>query len=582
MMKVLLISLNTKYIHSSLAIRYLQAYCRNEYPRIQIMEFTINEGLGEVMAEIYRRQPDVVGFSCYIWNIEATLKLARNLKKIYPELVVVLGGPEVSFDSVRVLEQNPFLDWVVRGEGEETFLELLRCLSTSTGKAIKGTTYRDGERVIYNEDRGLISDLGSIPFPYVAGLDGLADRTIYYETSRGCPFSCSYCISSTFRGVRNFPLQRVKNDLRFLVEQGAQEIKFVDRTFNANPHRSREIMEFLMDLHGSTVFHLEIVADQLDDDMLAFLATVPPGLFKFEIGVQSTNELALRTVNRRMNWNRLQYAVQTIGSQGNIHQHLDLIAGLPGEDYLSFANSFNMVYNLAPDYLQLGFLKMLKGSSLREAAGEYDYRFTSEPPYEVLANRFVSYDEMLRLKRIEDLLEKYYNSRDFKHSLHYLTREVYGGKPFTFYEQLAAFWEEHGLHRIQHRKDAFYSLLIQFVGRNLPQFARKINELLKLDYLLNYKSFSLPDGLIRTEMPEQRNRLEQFLIAEDNCQRFFPDLKGLSVGKLKRQLHLEVFAEDVFFLSGIRQERVERSYYAVLFRYPPGGKKAIRWDEVEI
>jgi len=581
-MKVLLVSLNAKFVHTSLAIRYLQAYCRQEFPEIRIREFTINEDPGEVMAEIYREEPDILGFSCYIWNIEATLRLARNLKKVRPNLIIVLGGPEVTFDSRALLSQNPYIDVVVRGEGEVTFLELLRGLASGGGQTVRGTTWRCGERVIHNEDRELIADLGQVPFPYATGVDELAGRIIYYESSRGCPFNCSYCISSTVRGVRWFPLERVKKELRFFVEQGVREVKFVDRTFNADPRRSREILKTLVENRGNTTFHLEIVADRLDDETLEFLRTVPPGLFKLEIGVQSTNERALRAVSRSMDWQRLQHAVMTIQQQHNLHQHLDLIAGLPEEDYASFGRSFNMVYNLAPNYLQLGFLKMLKGSRVREEAAKHGYRFTDEPPYEVLENRYLGFDEMRRLKRIEDLLEKFYNPGDFRHSLRYLVQTVYRGEPFAFYEDLAAFWEEERLHRVQHRKEHLYSLLMRFASQQWPEFAGAVNELLKFDYLLNYKSHALPAGLRRVEIPRQRERFDKFLAREDSCQLYWADLPEKALGKLKRQLHLEVFADDVLFLSGMRPEKVTRSYYPLLFRYLPGGSKAIRWDEVEL
>lgn len=576
-MKIVLACLNAKYIHSSLACYYLRACSQEEFPGVEVMEFTINEDPGDIMAEIYRKQPDVAAFSCYIWNIELTLTIARNLKQLRPEMVVILGGPEVSFDPVPLMEQNPAIDYVVRGEGETTFPELLRVLSQGQIGQVKGTTCRVGAKIIHHEDRELIQDLDTIPFAY-KDVGNLDHRILYYETSRGCPFNCSYCLSSTVRGVRYFPPERVKKELQFLVKAGAGTIKFVDRTFNANPDRARELMQFLMELEGDTVFHFEIVADLLSDDMLAFLSQAPPGRFQFEIGVQSTNKSTLQAINRRLNWPRLERAVKTIGKYGSIHQHLDLIAGLPGENYDSLGRSFNMVYGLRPDYLQLGFLKMLKGSRIREQAEQFGYLFTAEPPYEVLENEFISYEEMLRVKRIEDLLQQYYNSGDFHHTLHYLTDCVYHQRPFDFYEQLAIFWEERELHRVRHRKRVLYSLLRQFVAEKQPDSLQPVNELLKLDYLLNYRSYELPEGLERVVLPEQKEAWETWLQREENQRRYFPELHGIALGRLKRQLHLELFTDDMLFLIGIRQERENRHYYPALFQYPPGRQKALRWQ----
>ncbi|ADI01871.1 B12-binding domain-containing radical SAM protein [Syntrophothermus lipocalidus] len=565
-MKVLLVALNAKFVHTNLAVRYLKSYCESDFPDIVVREFTINEYLPDIMAEIYREKPDIIGFSCYIWNIEGVFRLTRDLKQVLPGCVVILGGPEVSFDSVDLLEAHPFIDGIVRGEGEETFLELLRSLDNRGSGLVKGVTWREGNRVIYSEDRNPITRLDSIPFPYEKETENLNGRIVYYETSRGCPFNCSYCISSTTRGVRWFTLERVKEDLRKLLQIKPKEIKFVDRTFNANPKRMREIMDFLIQEAKETSCHFEIAADRLDQGTIEFLKSVPLGVFRFEIGVQSTNPEVLQAVNRPMNWELLESNVKSIRQQHNIFIHLDLIAGLPGETYHSVANSFNQVYRLCPDHLQLGFLKMLKGSAIRDKSYEHGYKFSFEPPYEVLQNAYITYGEMVRLKRIEDLVEKYYNSGDFAHSLRYMIKHGWKDDAFRFYEEFAGYWEDKRWHRVHHNKSSLYSMLMQFVSQRRPDLIRPVNELLKFDYLLNYHSQKLPDGLTRIELPGQKEFFDDFLRQENNRLRYFSTMQDVALGKLKRQLHLEVFTEDVLFLGELRERELSGPYFLVLFR----------------
>ena len=565
-MKVLLVALNAKFVHTNLAIRYLKSYCQAEFPGIVAREFTINEHLPEILAEIYREQPDIVGFSCYIWNIRGVLSLAANLKQVLPDCLVVLGGPEVSFDSVDLITAHPYVDGIVRGEGEKAFLDLLRALRSGRSGLVKGVTWKEKKGVIQAEEGTIMENLDDIPFPYATEEGNLQGRIVYYETSRGCPFNCSYCISSTTRGVRWFSMERVKTDLTRLLAQKPKEIKFVDRTFNAHPRRMREIMRFLLEQEETTPCHFEIVGDRLDRETMKFLETVPPGRFKFEIGVQSCNPDVLRRVNRSMDWNALEHNVKEIREQDSIFIHLDLIAGLPGETYSSFAESFNRVYRLAPHYFQLGFLKMLKGSSVRMESERYGYKFTHEPPYEVLENADLSYREIIKLKRIEDLVEKYYNSRDFANTLGYIIENEWQGNAFGFYEELASYWEDRRWHRVQHSKNSLYSMLLEFVQDRMPHLAVRAGELLKFDYFLNYHAQKLPEGLVHLEPPALKEAFNEFLRKEDNRRRYFPELEDTSLAKLKRQLHLEFFQEDVFFLTGRRKYQLSGPLFAVLFK----------------
>ncbi|MGE5544098.1 MAG: DUF4080 domain-containing protein, partial [Bacillota bacterium] len=435
---LVLTTLNSQYVHSNLAIRYLAGVAQQLDQAHLVMEFTINESLDHILRSLVRAHPEMVAFSCYIWNIEDTVKLAQNMKKVLPSVVIVVGGPEVSYDSVRFLNDNPSIDMVVRGEGEETFRELLLAWRQGlSGEGIAGLTWRQGEHICENPSRELEVDLNSVPMPY--GTDPVLPdgRIVYYETSRGCPFNCSYCLSSTIRGVRYFPLDRVRREISALVAAGVSQIKFVDRSFNCHPNRALEIMRFLADLPGETNFHFEIVADALTSEMLELLARVKPGRFQFEIGVQSTNPNTLTRINRHQDLTRMADNIKLLTERKNIHIHLDLIAGLPEEDYQSLAKSFNWVYDLQPDYFQLGFLKLLKGTAIREEAPRWDYVCKDYPPYEVLANRWLSFDEISTLKIIDDLLQRYYNSHVFGHTLAYCIPRLFTGNAFRFYEALA-------------------------------------------------------------------------------------------------------------------------------------------------
>jgi len=385
-MKALLTTLNSKYIHSALSIRYLKEFCK-DIADISLMEFTINQNIDYIAGEIYKRKPDIIGFSTYIWNLEHTLRVCEILKLVNPNIKIILGGPEVSFDSEDIMKENWFIDFIISGEGEIPFRELL--LSIFDGdrdfSSVKGLTYREGEEIIKNPPGSLLKNLDMIPSPYVEIDKSLEKKIVYYESSRGCPFNCQFCLSSTIKGVRYFSLERVKEDLQRLMDMKVKQVKFVDRTFNANKKYAMEIMEFIMDKDPEDMnFHFEVTAHLIDEDMLQLIKKAKPGLFQFEIGVQSTNERTIEAIGRTTNFGKLKEICKEIKSYKNIHQHLDLIAGLPYEGYESFKKSFNDVYEIKPEKIQLGFLKLLKGSGLRKEKEKYGFKFLDIPPYEVL------------------------------------------------------------------------------------------------------------------------------------------------------------------------------------------------------
>ncbi|MGI9861419.1 B12-binding domain-containing radical SAM protein [Moorella naiadis] len=525
-MCILLTTLNAKYIHVNLALRYLRACCRDLPLDFVLDEFTINDHPGHIAAAIYRHRPDLVAFSCYIWNLESTLAVAAILKKVRPDLPILCGGPEISFGVEDFLAQHPEIDLIIIGEGEVPFRALMEQLITGTmpgaveGEnlcvprgplaAIPGLAWRQDGKVVINPPASVIfpgilstsgapfaspparpgtisgqettlatdrqgagtspllrhKDLDPIPFPYAEDLaasgNDLRQRTVYYETSRGCPFACGFCLSSTTTGVRYFSLERVQEDLARLLAAGVREIKFVDRTFNAHKERALALWEYLLSLRPKARFYFEIAGDHLDDEMFSFLSRIPPGLFQFEIGVQTIDARVNARCNRRQDWKRLAANIRRLQAAGNIRLHLDLIAGLPGETYTGVGESFDAVAALKPHEIQLGFLKLLKGTSLRARADEFGYLFLDRPPYQVLANSAIAYDEMLRLHVIEDLLKYYGNSHLADHAFAYLAATAFDGSYFALYEALAAWWEAKGFLRRGHSQRDLFNHLAAF------------------------------------------------------------------------------------------------------------------------
>lgn len=504
----LLIGINAKYIHTNLAIKYLQSYVQPHYDDIKTREFSINDNLSSILKEIYREEIHIYAFSCYIWNIDMVLKLCSSLKKLNPTAAILLGGPEVSFDAEELMGEHSFVDYIIRGEGEEAFLELLTALSQAADLSkVAGLTFRNGDQIVSAPERPLLQSLDNIPFPY-DDFEQLKNKILYYETSRGCPFNCQYCLSSTLHGVRYFPMERIKREIKLLVDLGIKQIKLVDRTFNCNKQHSMEIIKYIIELDGKTNFHFEIGADLLDDEIISLLGHAPKDMFQFEIGVQSTNQLALKEVSRTMDLNKVKQNVLALQKSRKSHMHLDLIAGLPYENYESFGQSFDEIHALLPDMLQLGFLKLLKGSGLRARAKEYEIEYNSFNPYEVLKTKWVSFAELNKLKEIEQLLELYYNSGRFKHSLGYLFCTHYASY-FSFYEAFAGHWKAKGLFKAAQSTKEQYNILYRF-AESTGIMTTALNELIKLDWLLYFNNGSIPEMLQRYPHGSIKNQLVQY------------------------------------------------------------------------
>ncbi|HWQ77717.1 MAG TPA: DUF4080 domain-containing protein [Anaerovoracaceae bacterium] len=482
-MRILLTTLNSKYVHSNLALKYLYSSAEKSRNSIDILEFTINNEEDYIFTEILRRGYDIVCFSCYIWNADKTLYLAENLKKARPDIKFLMGGPEVSYDVIPFMSRHKFIDFVISGEGEAPFSELMEMLLSDVREyeKIPGLTYRlDGK--IYVNPQAPPLQFESVPFPYLS-LVCEEDKIMYYESSRGCPFQCSYCLSSIERRVRALSLDRVRSDLGYFIYKRVKQVKFIDRTFNWDQKRCYEIIKYLITGdNGETNFHFELCGDLIDEELLRLLSTARPGLFQFEIGVQSTNESALRACNRKSDFAKLSEKVKQLVEMGNIHIHLDLIAGLPHEDYPSFRKSFNDVYALMPHYLQLGFLKLIKGAPIREQAEEHGYVYRSQTPYEIISSKYMSALMLVRLKKIENALELYYNRGGFRRTLDFAV--ALAETPFDFYEELADYFYLKGFQHKSNKKEDLYRIFFLYAGwkeRFIPDIKDKIRELLMLD-----------------------------------------------------------------------------------------------------
>ncbi|MEC1524731.1 B12-binding domain-containing radical SAM protein [Neobacillus niacini] len=488
-MNVICSTLNAKYIHTNLAIRYLKAYAAPEF-NIQLKEYTIKDPAMNIVSDLYQQKPTVIGFSCYIWNIEETIKVVTMLKKIDPSIQIVLGGPEVTYDTVEWMEKLPGVDFIIIGEGEHSFKQLL---TEMTGEGqyrnVPGIAYRENGQVRVTPQMNKL-DLKELPSPYRFPEDTahLGKRVTYIETSRGCPFSCQFCLSSIEVGVRYFDREKIKNDIRYLMDNGAKTIKFVDRTFNISRSYAMEMFRFLIDEHlPGTVFQFEITADIMRPEVIEFLnKEAPTGLFRFEIGVQSTNDYTNELVMRKQNFEKLTRTVTLVKDGGKIDQHLDLIAGLPEEDYASFRKTFNDVFELRPEELQLGFLKMLRGTGLRLRAEDHDYIYMDQSPYEILGNNVLPFHDILRIKQVEDVLEKYWNDHRMNHTIEYLVTNVFPS-PFDFFQEFGTYWDEQGWSRIGHQLEDLFRRLFSFLESKPASDIDIIAGLMKYDYLINHK-----------------------------------------------------------------------------------------------
>ena len=494
-MKILLAACNAKYIHSNLAVYNLKS-CSGEYSSsVVVKEYTINQIRDDILKDIYLEQPDVVCFSCYIWNISFVRELVPDLKKILPQVEFWAGGPEVSYDAVEFLKKNPAFFGVMVGEGEETFHELAGYYierKPETLNGIRGVAFRDenkGRDIVHTGWRELM-DLSKVPFAY-SNLTEFKNRIIYYESSRGCPFSCSYCLSSIDKKLRFRDIELVKKELQFFIDNKVPQVKFVDRTFNCRHDHAMEIWRYITEHdNGITNFHFEISADLLRAEELALMKTMRPGLIQLEIGVQSTNPQTIKAIRRTMDFEKLKGIVEQIHSFGNIHQHLDLIAGLPYEGYDSFHQSFCDVYALRPEQFQLGFLKVLKGSHMMEMTGEYQILYKDREPYEVLSTAWLTYGEILRLKMVESMVEVYYNSGQFKNTLVFL--EKYFDDPFRMYEALGRFYEKKGYSEISHSRMRRYEILMEFAGEQKEIPSEALSDVMLLDLYLRENLKSRP------------------------------------------------------------------------------------------
>ena len=584
-MKLLLAAVNAKYIHSNLAVYSMKAYCREYAEQIELAEYTINQQEDEILKDLYRRKPDVLCFSCYIWNISFVKELIRDIKKILPDTVIWVGGPEVSYDAEQVLAELPEIFGVMCGEGEETLRELMRYYvniekqEKAEIKAVRGIVFRekgaadrefDSAEVCAEQssEQGVqgkcvrtaareIMDMDTLVFPY-EDMEFFQHRIIYYESSRGCPFSCSYCLSSIDKKLRFRSLSLVKNELQFFLDKKVPQVKFVDRTFNCKKEHALEIWKYIKEHdNGVTNFHFEIAADLLTEEELELIRTMRPGLIQLEIGVQSTNEKTIKEIRRKTSFEKISEKVKRVQEGNNVHQHLDLIAGLPFEGYDRFKSSFNDVYGLRPQQLQLGFLKVLKGSYMYEKKEDYGCRYKHREPYEVLATNWLSYGEICRLKGIEDMVEVYYNSGQFSRTMEALEQEFEDA--FSMYEALADFYEEKGYFGISHARIRRYEILLEFLQKRGIENQEYFRECMVFDLYARENLKTRPG--FAEEQKAYKKQIQNFYRQEAENPRLLKNYAGYQARQLEKMTHLEIFTFDL--LKTGRQ----RENYPVLFDY---------------
>ncbi len=540
-MKFLLVGINAKYIHSNPAIYSLRAYAGAELqPYIEIAEYTINHYSHDILADIYRRKPDVIGFSCYIWNFNLVKELLADLPKVLPDVDIWLGGPEVSFDGPEFLKEYPAVKGIMVGEGECTFKELLvHYKSTKEGELtdIPGLILREAKTPVREP-----LPMDEIPFLYDS-LEKFENKIVYYESSRGCPFRCSYCLSSIDKTVRLRSTDKVKEELKFFLSHKVPQVKFIDRTFNCNHKHALEIWRYIKENdNGITNFHFEIAADIMTQEEIDLLSGLRPGLVQLEIGVQSTNEKTLKEINRFVNTEHIAKVVEQLKEKDNIHIHLDLIAGLPFENYDSFVNSFNEVYDMGPEQLQLGFLKVLKGSPMEERAEQYGISYQSKPPYEVLDTNWLSYKEVLKLKQVEEMVEIYYNSNQFRHTL-LLLADCFEG-PFAMFESLASYYEDKGYFVQTPARVYRYQVLLDFAKQADSAREELYRELLTFDYYLRENAKSRPP--FAKNLDGYYQEIRSFYQKEEAEPVYLQEYKEYHARQTMKMTHMEVFAYPVW------------------------------------
>ena len=538
-MKVLLAAINAKYIHSNLGIYSLKTYGEKmlkewglaEQAEISLAEYTINHQMEQILQDIYKRKPDVIGFSCYIWNISYVKVILADIKKVLPDVKIWAGGPEVSYHGEAFLKEEPAVDLVMMGEGEITFAHFLKALLEGEDlKQVPGLMVRNADGTFTDTGFRQVMDMSQIPFPYAfMDMKELEHRIIYYESSRGCPFSCAYCLSSIDKKLRFRPLDTVKKELAFFLEQRVPQVKFVDRTFNCKKSHAMAIWQFICDHdNGVTNFHFEIAADILDGEEIALLKTMRPGLVQLEIGVQTANPDTIHSINRKMDLARVAQVTEKIRQFHNIHQHLDLIAGLPLEDYESFGHSFDVVYKMKPSQLQLGFLKVLKGSPMQAQASQYGILSQAEPPYEVLKTPWLSYDDIIRLKGLEEMVETYYNSGQFSNTVKVLCKQF--DRPFLLFEALSDEYRARKMHEKKHSREAQYQFLRDFAAARTTLDDILVRQVLTLDYYLRDYARKRPSFALEQDSYKEEIRAV--------CLKAFPES---SYKDVIRDYHIEVF-----------------------------------------
>lgn len=561
-MKFLLVGINAKYIHSNPAIYSLQAYAGKEYRQnVELAEYTINNLREEILADIYRRKPDAIGFSCYIWNFNMIRELLPELPKILPDADIWLGGPEISFEKPELFADYPMLTGIMTGEGEDTFKELLAYYQRNSDKKlsqIEGLLLREG----YTPPRKIL-DMDKLPFLY-ENLENFKNKIVYYESARGCPFRCSYCLSSIDKTVRLRNMNKVKEELQFFLDRKVPQVKFIDRTFNCSHDHAVSIWRYIAENdNGVTNFHFEVAADIMTEEEIDLLGTMRPGLLQLEIGVQSTHEETLREINRYADPDRIAEVVERLREKENIHIHLDLIAGLPLENYDMFVNSFNAVYGMKPHQLQLGFLKVLKGSPMADSAEKYGIVYQESPPYEVLYTKWVSYEEMLRLKQVEEMVEIYYNSNQFEQTIFLLAKKFH--TPFAMFDMLAAYYEKMDYFLNTPARSYRYQALLAFAKETDSERSELYRELLTYDFYLRENARSRPSFC--RNLSDYYPKIWEFYQKEENIAAFLPDYADYHARQIMKMTHMEVFFYPVWEkdLMKIGQRREEP--YLALFDY---------------
>lgn len=543
-MKILLTALNSKFVHSNLAVRYLKAFTKDMNYECVIREFSINDREEKILEEIIKERPNVVAFSTYIWNIEMIKRLSNLIKLVDESIEIIYGGPEVSYDSQNILKELNG-EYIIEGEGEKTYREFVEFkLGERDVQSIRGLYYKVNGEVYSNGKRPLMN-MNEIIFPYEEN-ENLDNKIVYYEASRGCPFNCKYCLSSTVHGVRFLDVDRVKEELQYFIDKEVRLVKFVDRTFNCNHKFTMAIWEFLINQETNTQFHFEISADILKEDELELLRKAPKDKFQFEVGVQTTNDEVLNKINRFVNFSDIKEKVDELLKIRNIKQHLDLIAGLPGEDYNSFKKSFNDVYSIAPEEIQLGFLKLLRGSSMREEAEEYGMKYSPYPPYEILKTNDISYEELIKLKKVEEMVDKYYNSQKFNNIIKYFVNKF--DTPFDFYYELGNYFDKKGYFNRNIGNSEYYRVFLDFNMEILKEDNFILKEILRYDYLSFNKKRGIPDFLGRGIDKKEEEELKEKLREKYSFKNYY--LEGFNISIKKFIDSSIIIKEKDYYLFG--------------------------------